>query len=302
VPSRGVCLRGSAWWVRSWNAWLRGVDGSLAAKVRPASHQRRRCGICGRRSRLYDQGEGRRRPGTCSSWRRVPGTGRSDRPARWSSWAAACWPPTARPRRAWSASTGPARPSVPGPLPSVAVPAVDPEGGQPVGPGRSGLLQVRCPGRPPGHCGQPGLHARPLPRRLVRHRRHRPGGRSRSRRGRIKMGQDHQRRREQGRHARGRARAAGPSRRQGGGSGRQRDTGTEEVWAFLVASMAPGRTRLAVPSRPACPAPSRPRISSWSNGCPGPRRGRCALASCSLPRGAWMMRSAWMIGRRKGCE
>ncbi len=36
-------------------------DGSLVAHVRPNRRQRHRCGICGRRSPRYDQGEGRRR-------------------------------------------------------------------------------------------------------------------------------------------------------------------------------------------------------------------------------------------------
>jgi transposase len=36
-------------------------DGSLVAHVRPQRRQRQRCGICGRRSPFYDQGEGRRR-------------------------------------------------------------------------------------------------------------------------------------------------------------------------------------------------------------------------------------------------
>jgi transposase len=36
-------------------------DGSVVAHVRPNRRQRQRCGVCGRRSPLYDQGEGRRR-------------------------------------------------------------------------------------------------------------------------------------------------------------------------------------------------------------------------------------------------
>jgi transposase len=36
-------------------------DGNVLAHVRPKRRQRHRCGICGRRSPLYDQGEGRRR-------------------------------------------------------------------------------------------------------------------------------------------------------------------------------------------------------------------------------------------------
>ena len=36
-------------------------DGSVVAHVRPRRRQRQRCGICGRRSPFYDQGEGRRR-------------------------------------------------------------------------------------------------------------------------------------------------------------------------------------------------------------------------------------------------
>ena len=34
-------------------------DGSVVAHVRPKRRQRQRCVICGRRSPLYDQGEGR---------------------------------------------------------------------------------------------------------------------------------------------------------------------------------------------------------------------------------------------------
>ena len=36
-------------------------DGSVVAHVRPKRRQRQRCGVCGRRGPLYDQGEGRRR-------------------------------------------------------------------------------------------------------------------------------------------------------------------------------------------------------------------------------------------------
>ena len=35
-------------------------DGSVVAHVRPKRRQRQRCGICGQRCPLYDQGEGRR--------------------------------------------------------------------------------------------------------------------------------------------------------------------------------------------------------------------------------------------------
>ena len=37
------------------------ADGNVVAHVRPKRRQRQRCAICGRRSPLYDQGEGRRR-------------------------------------------------------------------------------------------------------------------------------------------------------------------------------------------------------------------------------------------------
>jgi transposase len=36
-------------------------DGSVVAHVRAKRRQRQRCGVCGRRGPLYDQGEGRRR-------------------------------------------------------------------------------------------------------------------------------------------------------------------------------------------------------------------------------------------------
>jgi len=54
-------------------------DGSVVAHVRPK--RRQQCGVCGRRSPLYDQGEGRRR------WRGLDGgryslLGRSGRTTR----------------------------------------------------------------------------------------------------------------------------------------------------------------------------------------------------------------------------
>ena len=36
------------------------ADGSVVAHVRPKRRQRQRCGMCGKRCPLYDQGEGRR--------------------------------------------------------------------------------------------------------------------------------------------------------------------------------------------------------------------------------------------------
>jgi len=127
-------------------------------------------------------------------------------------------------------STGP-------PLPGVAVRAVDAEGGQPVGPVRSGLLQIRCPGRPPSYCGQPGLTRDRLRggwfatddigrvdaacRVVVE-----------SRRGRIinVAGNKVDPREVE------LALLSLPGVREAAAVGRQRDAGTEEVWAFLVAT------------------------------------------------------------------
>ncbi len=49
----------SVWWTACWSAWSR--NPTAAWWVRPKRRQRQRCGICGRRSPFYDQGEGRRR-------------------------------------------------------------------------------------------------------------------------------------------------------------------------------------------------------------------------------------------------
>lgn len=214
---------------------VEGVDRSLAAKVRPASHQRRRCGTCGRRSRLFDQGrwppawhlllvaEGAGHLPVGPTGKEVklglrpaghlrhdrdghgqPRPGRHGRVCRAPCPASPCPRLTPRAGSRWDRAVRPA--------PSSAAPA----------------------------CGQQRLHARPLPRRLVRHRRHRPGGHSRSRRGRIRRGRI--------------INVAGsrvdppevelallglPGVREAAVAGRQRDTGTEEVWASLVASGGP---------------------------------------------------------------
>ena len=61
MPGRSVWLRVLGLVGAVLEGMVEEVDGSLVAKVRPAWHQRHRCGICGRRSQLYDQGAGRRR-------------------------------------------------------------------------------------------------------------------------------------------------------------------------------------------------------------------------------------------------
>jgi len=48
-------------WTACWKRLVEEPDGSVVAHVRPQRRQRQRCGLCGRRSPLYDQGEGRRR-------------------------------------------------------------------------------------------------------------------------------------------------------------------------------------------------------------------------------------------------
>lgn len=61
MPGRSVWLRVLGLVGAVLEGMVEEVDGSLVAKVRPARHQRHRCGICSRRSQLYDQGAGRRR-------------------------------------------------------------------------------------------------------------------------------------------------------------------------------------------------------------------------------------------------
>jgi len=61
VPGRSVWLRVLGVVDSVLEGLVEEPDGSLVAHVRPKRRQRQRCGICGRRSPFYDQGEGRRR-------------------------------------------------------------------------------------------------------------------------------------------------------------------------------------------------------------------------------------------------
>jgi len=61
VPGRSVWLRILGVVDSVLECLVEEPDGSVVAHVRPKHRQRQRCGICGRRSPLYDQGEGRRR-------------------------------------------------------------------------------------------------------------------------------------------------------------------------------------------------------------------------------------------------
>jgi len=61
VPGRSVWLRVLGLVGVVLEGMVEGPDGSLVAVVRTGRRQRQRCGICGRRCPLYDQGDGRRR-------------------------------------------------------------------------------------------------------------------------------------------------------------------------------------------------------------------------------------------------
>src|SRR5207245_2979400 len=61
VPRRSVWLRILGVVDSVLEQLVEEADGSVVAHVRPNRRQRQRCGICGRRGPLYDQGEGRRR-------------------------------------------------------------------------------------------------------------------------------------------------------------------------------------------------------------------------------------------------
>jgi transposase len=61
VPGRSVWLRILGVVESVLESLVEEPDGSVVAHVRPNRHHRQRCGICGRRSPAYDQGEGRRR-------------------------------------------------------------------------------------------------------------------------------------------------------------------------------------------------------------------------------------------------
>ena len=60
VPGRSVWLRILGVVDSALESLVEEPDGSVVAHVRPKRRQRQRCGVCGRRSPLYDQGEGRR--------------------------------------------------------------------------------------------------------------------------------------------------------------------------------------------------------------------------------------------------
>jgi transposase len=60
VPGRSVWLRILGVVDSVLEGLVQEPDGSVVAHVRPKRRQRQRCGICGRRCPLYDQGEGRR--------------------------------------------------------------------------------------------------------------------------------------------------------------------------------------------------------------------------------------------------
>jgi transposase len=61
VPGRSVWLRVLGVVDSVLERLVEEPDGSVVAHVRPKRRWRQRCGVCGRRSPLYDQGEGRRR-------------------------------------------------------------------------------------------------------------------------------------------------------------------------------------------------------------------------------------------------
>ena len=61
MPGRSVWLRVLGLVGAVLEGMVEEADGSLVAKVRTGRRQRQRCGICGRRGPLYDQGDGRRR-------------------------------------------------------------------------------------------------------------------------------------------------------------------------------------------------------------------------------------------------
>jgi transposase len=61
VPGRSVWLRILGVVDSVLEGLVEEPDGSVVAHVRPKRRQQQRCAICGRRSPLYDQGEGRRR-------------------------------------------------------------------------------------------------------------------------------------------------------------------------------------------------------------------------------------------------
>jgi hypothetical protein len=61
VPGRSVWLRILGVVDSVLESLVEEPDGGVVAHVRPKLRQQRRCGICGRRGPVYDQGEGRRR-------------------------------------------------------------------------------------------------------------------------------------------------------------------------------------------------------------------------------------------------
>ena len=61
MPGRSVWLRVLGLVGAVLEGMVEEADGSLVAKVRTGRRQRQRCGVCGRRGPLYDQGDGRRR-------------------------------------------------------------------------------------------------------------------------------------------------------------------------------------------------------------------------------------------------
>jgi hypothetical protein len=65
VPGRSVWLRILGVVDSVLERLVEEPDGSVLAHVRPKRRQRQRCGICGQRCPLYDQGEGRR---WCAVW------------------------------------------------------------------------------------------------------------------------------------------------------------------------------------------------------------------------------------------
>jgi transposase len=61
VPGRSVWLRILGVAESVLESLVEEPDGSVVAHVRPHRRQRQRCGVCGRRGPVYDQGQGRRR-------------------------------------------------------------------------------------------------------------------------------------------------------------------------------------------------------------------------------------------------
>ena len=61
MPGRSVWLRILGVAESVLESLVEEPDGSVVAHVRPNRRQRHRCGMCGRRGPVYDQGDGRRR-------------------------------------------------------------------------------------------------------------------------------------------------------------------------------------------------------------------------------------------------